>query len=238
MQRKATRRTTRRTKAKRPEQLELTFPITGRGGRRPRAGRPRSTDSGVSHQARPALAARHPVHVTMRVQAGLPSLRGKRAFRVVRAALAAGREREGFRLAHFSVQTNHLHLLVEARDRPALSNGMNGLAVRIARRLNRLWRRRGKLFADRFHARVLRTPRQVRAALGYVLRNLARHGRRLAGIDRCSSGPWFDGWTEPVVLVDEPPGRRPCVPPRTWLLAVGWRRHGPVPFDLVPGPGH
>ena len=102
----------------------------------------------MSHRERETLAPRFPVHVTMKLLAGLPSLRGHRAFAVVSKSFAGVREREGFRLVHFSAQSNHLHLICEARDRRELSRGMQSLAIRIAKNLNRLWKRAGKLFVS------------------------------------------------------------------------------------------
>jgi hypothetical protein len=109
---------------------------------------------------------------------------------------------------------------------------MQGLLVRIARALNRLLDRAGKVFADRYHARALRTPREVRAALVYVLQNARKHGVALAGIDPCSSGAAFDGWarvTEPVA----PPRPIVCAA-RSWLLRIGWRRWGAIATDEAP----
>jgi hypothetical protein len=96
------------------------------------------------------------------------------------------------------------------------------VSVRIARALNRLWKRSGRVFADRYHAHVLKTPREVRNALAYVLRNASHHGIHLAGPDPCSSGAWFDGWRGHVCEFVASP--MPAA--RTWLLAQGWRRHG------------
>ncbi len=125
-------------------------------------------------------------------------------------AMRAGRECFGFRLVHYAVLANHLHLVVEAGDSRSLSRGMQGLAVRMARALNRAWRRRGKVFAERFHAHVLKTPREVRNALRYVLENARRHGAwlRRGGVDPFSSA------------------RAPLGRARTWLLSVGLRMHG------------
>jgi hypothetical protein len=95
---------------------------------------------------------------------------------------------------HHSIQSNHLHLIVESQDRCALSSGMRGLLIRIARALNKLWARHGGVFADRFHERELKNPRQVRHALVYVLNNSRKHGVRLSGPDPLSSGANFDGW--------------------------------------------
>jgi REP element-mobilizing transposase RayT len=235
-------RVTRRT-ARAPRARQLT--IFRRGGKRPGAGRkPRGVRKMVSHHARPALAPRFPVLVTTRVRAGLPSLRRKEALEVATAAFAACIERadrHGMRLVHFTVQSNHLHLIVEARSAQSLARGMQGLLVRIARGLNRLWHRTGPLFAGRYHARILRSPREVRNALVYVLNNARKHGCHVAGADPCASGSSFDGWKgNPSVrrTFERGVGRAPpTLAPRTWLLARGWRRRGLILVSEVPGSG-
>jgi REP element-mobilizing transposase RayT len=167
----------------------------------------------------------------------------------VRAALAAA-SHAGFRVVHFSVQADHVHLLVEARDAGALSRGMRGVAIRLARAINRARGRRGPVWADRYHARALTTPREVRAALVYILMNHKKHrpatewrayapGRNYrpgaAGIDPCSSGRWFDGWREHRAL--RPAGvPSPVAAPRTWLARDGWRRYGLIGLDERPQP--
>ena len=174
----------------------------------------------------------HPVHVTMKLARGLPRLRRKGEHRVLVRAFAKARRRAGrleggvFRLVHYSVQNDHLHLICEAGDRVSLSRGVQGLATRVAMGLNRLWERQGSVFADRYHDRVLRSPREVRNVLAYVLQNGQRHrqhfGRRP---DIFSSGAWFDGWKD---WIDDgflgPHG--PVAAARSWLLRKGWRRHG------------
>ena len=190
---------------------QQTFAFPRWGGKRKGAGRrPNGERAGVAHGTRARLAARFPVHVTVRLKKGLPSLRRKSAYRVLERAFAAGGERFGFRLIHFSVQSNHMHLLAEAEDRRALSRGMQGLSIRIARGFNRLWRRTGKVFVDRYHDHILGTPTEVRNAIRYVLHNVQRHGIRFLGsLDPFTSA---GGWTLRLPL------------PRTWLLARGWQR--------------
>lgn len=224
---------------------QLAFTFRARGGRRAGAGRPcKGARPGVPHLARPALSRHHPVHVTLRVGGGIGSLRGSSTFRAVRAALAGARDRFAFRLVHFSVQRDHLHLLAEANDRRALARGVQGLSIRVAKAVNRRLGRRGKVFADRYRARALRTPRETRLALRYVLANFRKHGRGPwrfpAGfVDGCSSAPWFDAWRRPRELAfsgaratrDAEP---PVMPPRTWLLRTGWKRAGPLDVDEAP----
>ena len=213
----------------RPLQLEL-HPRTW-GGKRDGAGRkPSGRQVGVPHRARPAHDARHPVHVTLRACHGLPPLRTEQLFPAVRGGLARA-SRGGLRVLQFSVQRDHVHLLVEAVDVRVLSRGIQGLAIRIARAVNRVLRRRGRVWIDRFHARALRTPREVRNALVYVLQNWKKHARGACGLDWRSSAIWFCGWWTPIPL---PRGTSPVVAPRTWLAAVGWRRLGLLHPDERP----
>jgi REP element-mobilizing transposase RayT len=208
------------------------LPFKARGGARPGAGRkPKGARAGVSHHGRIAFAKAKPVHVTARLRAGLPSLRRKQSYRAILRAFEAGSERNGFRLTQYSVQSNHLHLVVEAPNRLALSRGLQGLLIRVARAVNRAWGRKGSIFSDRYHDRILRTPKEVRNALAYVLNNAKRHGIYEAGVDSFSSGLWFDGWREakPSISVAS------ILPKaRTWLLTLGWRRWGLISLDTVP----
>jgi REP element-mobilizing transposase RayT len=187
----------------------------------------------VPHRARPALSPRHPVHVTVRLRAGLPSLRRHASRRAIEGCFAACGTRFGLRVVHYSIQSNHAHLVVESAGKGSLARGMQALLVRLARALNRVWDRRGSVFSDRYHARTLRTPREVRAALVYVLQNARRHGFRGTGLDPYSSALAFDGWTRLVRTV-EPPGTPAA---KTWLLRVGWRRHGLIRPDESPRNG-
>src|SRR5256712_7976967 len=201
------------------------------GGRRPGAGRkPAGPRPGVPHRRRPLHHRGQPVHVTLRAVRGLPSLRGMRLFRALRSGLAAA-SAATFRVVHFSVQTNHVHLLVEAEGPRALGRGMQGLGIRLAKAINRRLGRRGRVWAERYHGRALRTPREVRHGLVYVLLNGRKHGVIGRGIDPCSSGPWFGGWRGGV---EPSPDPAPAARPRTWLLRVGWGRSGPIGVGEAP----
>ncbi len=223
---------------------QLAFRFKTWGGRRKGAGRPKGGATGVAHVPRPALSRHHPVHVTLRLVAGLPSLRLEKLFGKVQLALANGQLRFGFRLVHFCVQRNHLHLIAEAGDRRALSRGMQGLSVRLARAVNRRLERKGRVFADRYHARALRSPRAVHFALRYVLLNAHKHARSVAPgfIDTRSSAPWFDGFQRPLELAFGASRARarwparseldaPVVPARSWLLRRGVLRYGAFDID-------
>ncbi|HND56500.1 MAG TPA: transposase, partial [Pirellulaceae bacterium] len=129
----------------------------------------------------------------------------------------------GFRLLRFSVMSNHLHFIVEAESARALSGGMQGLLVRIARGLNRALNRTGRVFADRFHSRRIGSTLDVKNTIAYVLGNARRHGVRFRGaVDPYSSAAWFRGWRD-----FEPAARpAPIAAPRSWQLRFGWSPHG------------
>jgi REP element-mobilizing transposase RayT len=229
----------RTRKPRKPVQLDLDLTPRTWGGKRAGAGRKRveGRRSSVPHRQRPVHKDTHPVHVTMR--AGVGGLRGQLVFEPVREVIGRASS-ESFRVIHFSVQSDHLHLLVEADDKRDLSRGLRSLAIRLALRINRVLRRRGRVFVDRYHARALTRPRSVRNAFVYILMNHRKHRASLAWLDRCSSARSFDGW-RPDVLLDvaragpahslDPPT---VVPPLTWLARTGWRRLGLVGVDESP----
>jgi REP element-mobilizing transposase RayT len=177
--------------------------------------------------------AAHPLHMTLRARTGLPSLRAPRLFEAICESIRQASRAE-FRVVHFSVQGDHLHLLVEAQDETALSSGARGLSIRAARAINRALGRSGPVWGDRYHARALKTPRETRNAVVYVLMNFKKHrpaDRR--PIDPCSSAPWFDGFRQTPPPADSPP---PTWRPRTWLASTGWRRHGLIAWGESPKP--
>ncbi|MCP5039441.1 MAG: hypothetical protein GY944_00340 [bacterium] len=216
-------------------QLELRRrPPRTWGGYRPGAGRPRKqgAEQKVARErfSRPAV-----VHVTTSVRDELPNLRQRTVARAVVTALWAGATRVGFRLVHFSIQSNHLHLIVEASNWRGLSRGMQALKVRVARALNGALHREGTVFAQRYHAHLLRTPTEVRNAVRYVLNNRRRHQQRqpaVGWIDPLSTARWFDGYRD-----REAEGRSPMPVARTFLLTEGWRRGrgGRFSVDDIPG---
>jgi putative transposase len=217
------------------QQREFVFRTWG--GKRAGAGRKRTRPGRpcVPHRSRGRHAAAHPVHVTLRARAGLPPLRDRGLFRELRTALSAANRSpavgDAFRVVHFSVQNDHIHLIVEAHDPSTLARGVQGLAIRLARKINGALGSRGRVWGDRYHARELGTPRAVRNAMVYVLMNARKHGARIAsGIDPFSSAPWFDGFAAKTPRLGEPPTRAP----RTWLAGVGWRRRGLVRLDERP----
>ena len=218
---------------KRSRQLSLAFDEPRPKGRRG-VGRPRKEGS-ISHRARPVFdGGRSPVHVTLRMARTTPNLRSQRGFRCVEHALREEARRGELRVVHYSVQGNHVHLVVEAEDRVVLSRRMQGLSIRLARRINRdvMRRKRGTVLGQRYHARALTTPSEVRHAIAYVLFNHAYHvsAPDRALLDPFSSARTFAHFGHAVRVPRWSPGTGPppVDEPSTWLLRAGFRRAGLV----------
>lgn len=230
---------------RRPQQLDMSF---GHGGWRRGAGRKkvRYRKVTVPHRARPSVRSRYPLHISVRFKKELGSMRTDARAGVIRGAFVDGHTRDGFRIIDWSIQGDHLHLIVEARDNQSLARGMQGFCVRVARRLNAHLGRKGSVFAERYNARELKSPREVRNARAYVMNNARRHEAQRGrdwprgAIDPYTSWAWFDGWrdcqkkyiTKAKASSEKD---RPVAKPHTWLLREGWRRHGLVRVDEIPG---
>jgi REP element-mobilizing transposase RayT len=223
-----------------PVQTALSF--RSHGGARPGAGRkPASLRPPVHHIRRPSVPVSCPSHVTLRVRRGVPSLRSRRFIDEFRGTLRRGAERGDFRVCHYSIQRDHVHFVVEAASKDALGRGMKSVGIRLARAVNRVFDAKGPALFGRYHLRVLRSPREVRHALAYVLLNARRHWRKRNGaappvrLDVASSGAWFDGWKRSPPSISDPPAEQDVAPAHTWLLSIGWRRHGLVDPGETPG---
>jgi len=219
---------------KRERRRQMRLPLTAArtwGGARKGAGRkPRGRPS-MPHVTRPKVDPHFPVQVTIRATPGLPSLRSPRVFGALRRAIARASV-DRFRVIHFSIQQDHAHFIVEGDEARRARGGVHGLAIRLALAVNRALERKGKVVGDRYHARPLTTPRQMRTSMVYVLLNFRKHLRAPACIDPRSSGQHFPGWQAAPAATDVPPA---TVSPGTWMARVGWRRAGgPLRVDEHP----
>jgi REP element-mobilizing transposase RayT len=233
-----------------PEQLVL---FKQHGGKRRGAGRPpKGKRAGSSHKERPFLHERYPVHVVLRVVGAVGNLRRRCVYQAIRQATLTTARREDFRIVHLSIQRNHVHLLVEAKDKGALASGMQGFQISAAKHLNAAIskgkpgpRRRGTVFPDRYYAEIITSPQQARHALSYVMNNWRKHREdRVAPmsawtIDWFSSAAMFPGWAEygdEAFLWRGPQTYDPLIvyQPKTWLLRVGWKKSGSISCREVP----
>jgi REP element-mobilizing transposase RayT len=230
-------------------------------GRKPKDGIKRSR-RGEPHKARPLGKPRFPRHAVLRVLPVVGNLRKRHLYSALRLATIAIALRElayddangAFRIVHISIQKTHIHMLVEADNKLAMSRGMQSFMISAAKHINRAFsdkmklaeRRRGAVFADRYHQEIIETPRQARHALSYVLNNWRKHreDREAHGceVDPFSTGAHFMGWRE---RGDEVVSRgrdiyEPLIVyfPKTWLLSEGWKKAGTISFYEVPSAGH
>jgi REP element-mobilizing transposase RayT len=187
------------------------------------------------HRTRPDHDHRQPVHIVLRVTREVRSMRTPHAYRAIRRAVGRCRARTDFRITHASIQSNHLHLLVEADDKRALSRGMRAFAISAARRINRELRRaRGQVFAFRYHATAITSPTQARNAVSYIINNWRHHRCDLYSTrrtDQYASAHAIAAWR-----IEPHEDSLPVVRATTWLLTDGLKRAGPIYPTEVPGP--
>lgn len=224
---------------------QLAFKLKAKpshGGLRKGAGRPNR--SGLKpHIRREDFSERHPLHVTLRLQDSMPSLRRKDVFKTLRLAVAKGRLR-GLRIVHFSILSNHLHLIVESESKTHLGRVMQSFALSFSKRLNALLDKSGPVFSGRYDLHVLKTPTEVRNALRYVLLNRSLHEKRSnpAAPLRIEVGPFSNAWSfenwrelrgkDKLSFEDTlwPEDKleswlsQMIASPRTWMLKTGWLR--------------
>ena len=192
------------------------------------------------------------MHVILRAHGDIRSLRTPDTLFAIREALITLAKREDeFRVVHYSVQRRHIHMLVEATDRMALARGMQAFGISAAKHINALLvgpdgrRRRGSVFPDRYHAVILKSRKQVRNCLSYVLNNWRHHDedrQRAWQLDPYSSAVTFEGWKERAArggrFVQPSSYVSPLVwDARTWLLSEGWRIYGLISAYERPGGG-
>ena len=226
-----------------PKQLTFTDARmkVGRGGPRSGAGRPAAKRPIIHHVKRDEVLEREPSHVTIRLVKGVPRLRRKKFLRVFQRSLSEVRKRTDFRVVEYSVQGDHVHLIIEASDKKAFACGMKAVGSRLARAVHRVFERTGQVLAGRYHVRALKTPKEVRNAIAYVLLNVRHHWQQRTGhpppvrIDAASSGRLFSGWSRWAPSDDLVPGLREVSPAQTWVLRVGWKKFGLINPAEVPG---
>jgi REP element-mobilizing transposase RayT len=238
----------------RKAQVQVEIELKTWGGKRKGAGRPpKGFRSSEPHKQRERFTLLTAVHVTLRLVSKFGSLRKRDTYLGLRKATCAVLGRSDFRIVHLSPENDHVHVIVEAENNAALAKGIQAFEISAAQHLNqaitkrRGHTRRGKVFADRYHARLIKSPTQARHAINYVLNNWRRHDQdevseavRFWDVDYMSSAVSFGGWKElesASFKHNIDPAERLCVArPQSWLLAAGWRKAGSISMFSVPGP--
>jgi REP element-mobilizing transposase RayT len=171
-----------------------------RGGKRPGAGRKPAARRKVPHREREVFERMTPALVTIHMDKHVWNLRSQRSFNRLKRALSGGRDRFGTRIIHFSVQGNHLHLIVESLSDDSLYRSMTGLNVRIARRMNALMGRTGRVIAERYHAAFLRSRNAAFRAVRYVRENHRKHFAPKTDWRVGTTTDFFSSWAKPIEL--------------------------------------
>lgn len=238
--------------SRKPSAKQMKVSVASWGGRRKGAGR-KNRSRTVNHMKREKVGPQWPLHITLRLAPGRPSLRRQSLLEVFAIAVAEAKK-FGLRINQFSFLGNHFHLIAEADNNRALRQGMQCLTIRIAKHLKKfgflkpgspepLATKPKNLFLGRYHLQVLKTPLAVKNALRYVLVNEAKHAGRMKSqapgkdlLSIYSSGFCFKNWRQLgwSVRQDETlkyaarwqsiaPLANWLAPPKSWLGREGWQ---------------
>lgn len=180
------------------KQLELKR-TAGWGGKRKGAGRPNLSGQ-VNHMKRPRVTNQTPLHANIKLIQGLPNLRTKALLKEFKESVT-GAKKFGLYAIHFSIQRDHIHMIVEAENNKALVQGMHSLVGRLGKIIraycaSRGQAKRGSVFRGRYFVRTLKTPTETRNALEYVLLNASKHQNLIEHMDSYSSASHFLHWKE------------------------------------------
>lgn len=209
-----------------------------RGGKRKGAGRPKQKAGMQLHSPRPKFPGKYPLHVNMKIINGLPNLRTKKRFQLIKRAILKSRKK-GLNIIHFCIQKNHIHLLLEVSNKQKLGRGMQSFCTSLAKSINNSIKRNGQVFIDRYHLHILKTPLEVKNALRYIFINREKHLKRIDLFDKFSTLICFNEIKRLGLSRLDPREKIPnqslrdllfkgfselIVPARTWLLREGWHR--------------
>lgn len=217
--------------------------VNGWGGRRRGAGRPNKSGR-VSHERRETVDYKKPLHLTLKVSAKKWDLRCEDVSAAFKNG-AAGAQKFGLRILHYSILRDHIHLIVEAKDNHSLAQGMRSFGSRLGIALRKIFGGSGPVFKGRYHLSVIKSPSQMKNSLAYVLQNFAKHSQLLKHVDQFSSAAYFNDWsalfgpTAGPILLDLNVSQRQLAPerlaqipnylcqPKSWLAREGWLRASP-----------
>src|SRR5690606_29712838 len=113
----------------RTKQLKLNLYKGSWGGRRPGSGRKRLHSKGVAHRKREKVNERLPLHINFKFN---KHIKNKMCLKLLKKAIMNDRS-HGLRIVHFSLQSNHIHLIVECGSNQTLTKGMRSLTVTFAK---------------------------------------------------------------------------------------------------------
>jgi REP element-mobilizing transposase RayT len=138
------------------------------------AGRPAIHDIGIRHRERPKLTRLSSLHLTIKIKRIKADLKNKSILIVLKRAIYNARKK-GLRVIHFSLEFDHVHLLIEAPDNFILGKGMQSLGVTLVRGINKLGQTSGEVYKHRYHFRKINSTRELKVVMNYIFHNGVKH---------------------------------------------------------------
>jgi REP element-mobilizing transposase RayT len=138
------------------------------------AGRPAINDPGIRHRERPILTKPTSLHLTVKILRAKAKLKNKIILSILKRSIMNARKK-GLRVIHYSLEYDHIHLLIEADDNFILGKGMQAFGVTFSKALNRMRKMRGAVYKHRYHFRKIIGARQLKNVLNYLFTNGLKH---------------------------------------------------------------
>lgn len=151
-----------------------------------KAGRPAIHDKGIRHTVRPRIHKTTMLHLTIKVRENKADIKNKRILKLLHHAIKRARLQR-LKVLHYTLEYNHVHLLVEATNNQILHKGMQAFGITFSKWINRLKLRKGTVYKHRYHFHALRSTRERKNALNYIFTNGVKHGRTRSRIDPYNS---------------------------------------------------
>ncbi|MBP9682556.1 MAG: transposase [Bacteriovorax sp.] len=150
------------------------------------AGRPALHDIGIRHTARPKITRFTALHLTIKVRSNKADIKSKKILKALHHAIKRARLKK-LKVVHYTLEFNHLHLLIECESHQILHQGMQALGISLAKAINKIKLLKGSVYKHRYHFRRLATRRELKNALHYIFNNGKKHKRTRSILDPYNS---------------------------------------------------
>lgn len=138
------------------------------------AGRPAKNDAGIRHTKRPDLTRPSSLHLTVKIEKSKANLKNKNVLAILKKAIFNAR-RQGLKVIHYSLEYDHIHLIIEADNNRTLGKGMQAFGVTLAKAINRMRKVKGQVYKHRYHFRQITSSRQLKNVMTYIFNNGVKH---------------------------------------------------------------
>lgn len=138
------------------------------------AGRPAIHDRGIRHIARDKVTKHTSLHLTIKIERLKAGLRNKDVLKQLHDSIKKARK-IGLRVIHYTLEFDHVHLLVEVDSNQQLAKGMQSFGISFSKGINKIKAQVGKVFKTRYHFRKLKSPNEIKNVIFYILGNSLKH---------------------------------------------------------------